>query len=232
MSHTKRFFCVLTLLFVCTAFCTTPLRAGNIPNVYSCKKNDLMQIALTFDDGPHPRYTPQILDVLDRYGIRATFFIVGQNASAYPELLLREQQACHEIANHTYSHLKLKSKGEAALFEELSRTDALIERITGARPRLFRPPEGVCNPTIAQCSSSFGYKLILWNVDTRDWASSSVDSIVSAVKKNVKSGDILLFHDYIAHNSPTPQALQILIPYLLGEGFQFVTVSELLCDTE
>ncbi len=230
MSRTKRFITSLTLFLLCTFLFTRPWQAGGMPNVYSCKKNDLMQIALTFDDGPHPRYTPEILDILDRYGICATFFVVGQNANAYPELILQEYEKGHEIANHTYSHLKLASTQSVDLRKELLRTDDVIEKIIGERTALFRPPEGFYTEAIARDSKALGYKLILWNIDTRDWSHCPIEKIVSTVKKNVKSGDILLFHDYIAKNSPTPQALEIIIPYLLEEGFQFVTVSELLAE--
>ncbi len=197
-------------------------------NVYSYCKNDDRKIALTFDDGPHPKYTAEILEILDRYDIRATFFLIGSCAKEYPDLVRQEVEKGHEIGNHTYSHLKLYHATQSALKEELSKTDTLLTQLTQKNIRLFRPPEGYCSKSITALSEDFGYQVILWNIDTRDWAHTPLDTIVTNVKKNVKSGDILLFHDYIAKDSPTPAALEILIPYLLSEGYRFVTVSELI----
>ncbi len=187
-----------------------------------------MKIALTFDDGPHPIHTPKILALLEKYNVSATFFLIGENVKTSPDLVKQIYENGHEIGNHTYSHLKLSASDEATLRKELSDTDHAIFEIIGAHPQLFRPPEGFCNKQLAKCSADWGYKVILWNIDTRDWAHTPVSKIVRYVKTNVKSGDILLFHDYIAKDSPTVESLEILIPHLLEQGYQFVTVSELL----
>jgi polysaccharide deacetylase family sporulation protein PdaB len=197
-------------------------------NIYSYRKNDGMKIAITFDDGPHPFYTAKILEILERYHVRATFFLIGSCAATYPDLVKAEIEKGHEIGNHTYSHLKLNGVSKELLQDEISRTDTLLQKLTGRNIKLFRPPEGVCNTAISTLSADLGYHVILWNIDTRDWAHTSSEKIIAHVKRNVKSGDILLFHDYIAKNSPTPAALEVLIPHLLSEGYQFVTVSELL----
>ncbi len=211
--------------------CSFPFPFYAASNIYSCRKNDDMMIALTFDDGPHPQYTQEILDILDRYDIRATFFLIGSCAEQYPDLVAKEVEKGHEIGNHTYSHLKLYQSSTSTLKEELAKTDGILSSLTQQKISLFRPPEGYCSKSIAAVTEDFGYKVILWNIDTRDWAHTPTEKIVSHVKKNVKSGDILLFHDYIAKNSPTPRALEVLIPFLLSEGYRFVTVSELIsCD--
>ncbi len=187
-----------------------------------------MKIALTFDDGPHPIYTQQILTLLAKYEIAATFFLIGENVKTSPDLVKQIYENGHEIGNHTYSHLKLAKSDVQTLQKELRATDHAVFEIIGEHPHLFRPPEGFCNKQLAKCSADWGYKVILWNIDTKDWAHTPADKIVRYVKSNVKSGDILLFHDYIAKDSPTLASLEVLIPYLLEEGFQFVTVSELL----
>ncbi len=221
----KRFCAVLTAFLLIFASNASFYAASN---VYSYRKNDDMKIALTFDDGPHPKYTPQILEILDRFDIRATFFLIGSCAKEHPDLVEEEVKKGHEIGNHTYSHLKLHHATQNALKDELTKTDSLLTQLSGQKITLFRPPEGYCSKSIEAISADFGYRVILWNVDTRDWAHTPLSEIVANVKKNVKSGDILLFHDYIAKDSPTPAALEILIPYLLSEGYRFVTVSELL----
>jgi polysaccharide deacetylase family sporulation protein PdaB len=225
MSKIKRIVSFSLVFVWLLSFC---IRALDVPNVYSSCENNAMQIALTFDDGPHPVYTPKILEILEKYQIPATFFMIGENVASYPSLVKKVFERGHEIGNHTYSHPKLNRCEKKTLHQELQRTDQAIFEAVDCHPTLFRPPEGFCNELLAKQSAQWGYKVILWNIDTRDWAHTPVENIVSYVKKNVKSGDILLFHDYIAKDSPTPKALEILIPYLLEEGYQFVTVSELL----
>ncbi len=185
------------------------------------------RIALTFDDGPSARYTGEILDILAEYGVKATFFAVGVNAEKHPDLLRRVAAEGHEIGNHTYSHPHLQKMDEAKLAEELTRTAVLIESITGKCPTLFRPPEGVVTASVKTAALQGGYRLVLWTIDTRDWAKNAVGNIVSEVKAHVADGAIILFHDWVAGDSPTPAALRRVIPYLLEQGYDIVPVSAL-----
>ncbi|MCI8388611.1 MAG: polysaccharide deacetylase family protein [Clostridiales bacterium] len=185
-------------------------------------------IALTFDDGPHYKYTEEILDILDEYNAKATFFVVGELAERYPELILRELAEGHEIGNHTWSHPKMKKLSSNQLTNELMRTEELLNEIADYRPKLFRPPEGSFGKSVENIAEQNDYTLILWTVDTRDWAHTPVDDIVKNVIDSTESGSIILCHDFIGRDSPTPDAIRKFIPALIDAGYKFVTVSELL----
>ena len=185
-------------------------------------------IALTFDDGPHKKYTSEILDILDEYSIKATFFVVGVCAEKYPEIIAREIASGHEIGNHTYSHLHLRNANISEIAGEIDKTEQLLMENNGYSTTLFRPPEGVCNDTVRAVAKNMNYSLVLWTVDTRDWVPSSCESIVNSVLSSVDGGEIILMHDYVVGKSNTPDALRIIIPKLIEEGYRFVTVSELL----
>ena len=203
----------------------TPVRDDN---VFSHHKNSQKKIALTFDDGPHSVYTAQILDLLAEYDIKATFFLVGENAQKYPNLVLREENEGHELGNHTFTHPKIAKLTPQALQLEILKNERLIYELTEGRTKLFRPPEGLCTQKISDLASSLDYNIIQWNIDTLDWAHNKSEEIISLVTKKIQPGDILLFHDYIVGESPTLSALEKIIPALLKEGYQFVTVSELI----
>ncbi len=195
--------------------------------VYS-KNESEKRIALTFDDGPHKKYTEEILDILDAYKVKATFFVVGVCAEKYPEIIAREIASGHEIGNHTYSHIHLHGASGSVLAGEIDKTEQLLFENNGYSTTLFRPPEGVCNDTVRAVAKDMNYSLVLWTVDTKDWVPVSCDSIVNTVIKSAGGGEIILMHDYVVGKSNTPDALRILIPRLLAEGYTFVTVSELL----
>ena len=185
-------------------------------------------VALTFDDGPHPKYTAEILDILAEYGVHATFFVIGQNAKEHPDLVRRELSEGHEVGNHTEHHYHTGQIGIGTLRRDMEACEQALFEITGKRPTLFRPPEGVDNTAIRQTCEDMGYRMILWCVDTRDWAHNPVGNIVANVEHNTVNGSIILMHDWIAEKSPTPAALRRLIPMLQASGYEFVTVSQLL----
>ncbi|MBQ8310051.1 MAG: polysaccharide deacetylase family protein [Clostridia bacterium] len=195
---------------------------------YRSAQTDSMQIALTFDDGPHPRLTPQILEILERYHVPATFFMVGKNVINYPDAARAVLRAGHEIGNHTFSHYHMNILNEEGLSDELGRCEDALEELCEYRPHLFRPPEGAVTQYVRHCSDAGDYELILWSLDTRDWESKNTDSIVRTVLSQIQPGDIVLMHDYIGVKSKTPEALEILLPELLRRGYEFVTVSQLL----
>ena len=186
------------------------------------------RIALTFDDGPHPKYTPQILDILAEYQVPATFFAVGENLKAYPAIAQRIVREGHELGNHTFHHGRLSRMPAAELKQEIRSCKNAIEEITGHSARLFRPPEGVCTKDLQSVCEELELTIILWSFDTRDWAHTPQDEMIRNVKENTKNGSIILMHDFIGQKSPTPAALRKIIPTLLGSGYEFVTVSQLL----
>ena len=207
-----------------------PLRAIGESQVYRSVKTNSMQIAITFDDGPHPGNTGRILDVLKKHEIRATFFILGCNAGYYPEPLVRAIEEGHEIENHTFDH-KTKGRSTDELIRSIDKTGAVISAMTGRRPRYFRPPGGKCTPEMRAAIDFLGYEAVYWTIDSEDWKGKSAESIVSSVMRSVRGNDIILFHDYTCPNDNTVEALLILIPRLLRSGYRFVTVDELKSKT-
>ncbi len=196
--------------------------------IFSGSNTSQKVIALSFDDGPDPYHTGQILDILDIYGVKATFFVIGCNAESNLDLLKREIDDGHEIGVHTYSHTAMSKLGKAKLKDEITRTAAIIESC-GYTPTLFRAPGGELWFDGIDVANELGYTAVMWSwrLDTRDWAGVSADSIVNTVLGNLAGGDLPLFHDYNPKNGHTVEALQILIPRLMELGYQFVTVSEL-----
>jgi len=199
--------------------------------VYSWNSSE-KKIALTFDDGPHPVHTPEILDILDEYGIRATFFVIGQNIEFWSDLVARESEAGHEIGNHTFTHKNLKILDLCSIEKEISETENAVFSCTGIRTKLLRPPEGKVGEELCRMAKNSDYTVVCWSVDTRDWAHTPSDDIVNNVLSSVEGGDIILFHDFVSGESPTPDALRRIIPVLLREGYEFVTVSELISGEE
>lgn len=195
-----------------------------------CRKhnNSEGKIALTFDDGPHKAYTEEILDILNEYGIKATFFVVGSNVERHPEIVKRALAEGHEIGNHTYSHPHLTNIEGDELYREMLETERILMELTDFRPKLFRPPEGVYSQTVSNTLERLDYIPILWTVDTTDWKRPKAETIAKTVMDHTEPGVIILCHDYVSGKSNTPAALRIFLPKLLEQGYQFVTVSELL----
>lgn len=220
---------VLLLLFnmICS-FTAVGALSDEDEDIYRNNENDYMKIALTFDDGPHPRYTPRILDILDEYNIKATFFVVGINAENYPDTIENVIKKGHEIGNHTYTHPHVSCLNSQNLKCEVEQCESAIYGLTDYKTKLFRPPEGMIDADVRSVLRSLDYKVILWDIDTRDWAHTSPQEIADNVIDNIASGDIILMHDYIGHNSPTIEAMRIFIPQLLDKGYRFVVVSELI----
>lgn len=214
------------ILFV--FFCGITVSAKESSDVYKSVNNDEMKIALSFDDGPHPVYTPEVLSVLKKYNIKATFFVIGENANYYPDLVRQINEEGHELGNHTFTHTLSKNINDKVLTYEIIKSHETIKDICGYDVKLFRPPGGIINDKVKETAGELGYKIVLWNIDTRDWAHSSVGSITKNVLSNTKSGSIVLFHDYIYKNSPTVEALEKIIPKLKEQGYTFVTVGELI----
>ncbi len=219
---------LLVLFMGCLTRTSIPMATGKDEDVTRSVKTDTMEIALTFDDGPHPYLTERILEILERYNVKATFFMVGVNIENYPQAARAVLAAGHEVGNHTYSHHHMNGMSENACIDELNRCEDALEELCEYRPHLFRPPEGALNDGIKHSTVVNDYSLILWSLDTRDWETKNAEQIAQTVLDSICSGDIVLMHDFIGHNSKTPEALEILLPELLSRGFHPVTVSRLL----
>ena len=216
-------------LFLALILLSTPILAlEQVKNVYHCSHTKEKVVALTFDDGPHPRYTKEILKLLDEYQLHATFFMIGENISNYPESARMVFEAGHEIGNHTDTHPSVRNIDAQTMEAEMRAAEKKILALTGEKPRLFRPPEGLCSHSICELAEKMDYSVILWTVDTRDWAGTPKDVMTNGVLKRVRGGDILLFHDYVSRRGHTLEALRKIIPAVLEAGYTFMTVSELL----
>lgn len=179
-------------------------------------------IALTFDDGPYPKVTGHILDVLEKNGVCATFFVLGSRIEGHEDMLTRMDELGCEIGNHSFSHADLTRLSKADCQRELSDTDAEIRRVTGHEASVVRPPYGYYNKTVM---SAVGRPLILWTVDTNDWRGKAPGEIADYVIQQAKEGSVILMHD---QQTQTADAMEMIIPTLIDEGFRFVTVSELI----
>lgn len=177
-------------------------------------------VALTFDDGPG-RYTEDIVQCLQKYNSRATFFVLGCNVDSYPNALRAADQIGCEIGNHSYNHSSLTKLSDQAIWSQMADTDAKVQAVIGKTPALMRPPGGGYNDRVR---NTVGKPVILWSIDTLDWKTRDRDKTVQAVLSNVQDGDIVLMHDI---HEPTKDAALILIPELNRRGYQLVTVSEL-----
>lgn len=197
-------------------------------NVFRANRAAHGKVALTFDDGPHPRYTHAILEVLREYGVSATFFVIGVNVENYPEAFCEIVESGCEIGNHTYSHKNVTAMSIDEIGRELDMTEAAIMKHTDKRPTLFRPPQGAYDARAEEISLSRGYDIILWSIDTLDWAHTPPDKISASVVSSLDNGDIILMHDYTSNGNSAPAALRVIIPHLLELGYEFVTVSELI----
>lgn len=182
------------------------------------------KIALTFDDGPHPRYTVKLLDGLKERGVSVTFFVTGANVEKYPEIVKRMQDEGHLIGNHTYHHIQLTAANGEQFRDEIVSTNEAIRRVTGKDTAYIRPPYGSWNKKYEEELNMFP---VLWSVDPRDWCSDDKACIVKNTVSRIKEGDIILMHDQ--YPSSVAAALEI-IDRLQQEGYVFVTVEELLLD--
>ncbi|MEU1374966.1 polysaccharide deacetylase family protein [Streptomyces triculaminicus] len=194
-------------------------------------------IALTFDDGPNPLYTPGVLDVLARYRVRATFFMLGANVAKYPELARQIADEGHALGNHTWTHTNLDHLPAARIRDEIRRTQDVIAETTGRTPLLFRAPGGHFAPAALTICAELGLRPIAWSIDTVDWSRPGIDRIVRTVLDEVRTGSIVLHHDGSLSEHPYPEfegdndrsqtvaALAVYLPQLLCSGYRFTTVT-------
>lgn len=189
---------------------------------------DTPAVALSFDDGPHPVFTNQILEILARYDARATFFPIGLSASGHGYVLAKAGAAGHEVGNHTWSHPYLPDLSAAGLREQIERTSDAVESATGARPALARPPYGSLTAEVVDKWTGFDERIALWDVDSADWARPGADAIAAKVLGEIQPGSIVLMHDSGGDRAQTVQALPSIIEGCLERGYRMATIPELL----
>ncbi len=188
---------------------------------------DQKVIALTFDDGPWPKSTAQVLDILKKNNIQGTFFVVGQNVKNYPDLTRRIVAEGHSIANHTWHHWYHHMNPQTAAYEVANTTD-IIFKTTGVKSGLFRPPGGIMTNGVVSYARNNKYAIIMWSSDSIDYSRPAVPRLINNIFKTAKSGGIVLMHDGGGDRTHTVQALPEIISRFRKQGYKFVTVPELL----
>lgn len=178
-------------------------------------------IALTFDDGPDPNYTVRILETLEKYNAKATFFMLGNRVHSYPSIAKKVAEAGHEIGNHSWNHPSLTGVTDVALQSEVKGTSDIIEAITGQPATVFRPPYGAVDDRVRESTK---LPVVLWNVDTLDWEHHDPELLLEHVMEATRAGSIILMHDI--HKS-TADGLDAVLENLQSQGYKFVTVSEM-----
>jgi peptidoglycan/xylan/chitin deacetylase (PgdA/CDA1 family) len=182
-------------------------------------------VVLTFDDGPDPVYTPQVLDILAAYGAKATFFEVGRNVAKHPALTKRIHDAGHSVQNHTWTHTDLRKLSATSFRQEVVPTDQAIRAQTGSTPACLRPPYGGVNYTVKQRAKALGKDLVVWDIDSRDWTKPGTAAIVRRVLAGVHNGSVILMHDGGGNRSQTVAALPTILKSLTAKGYGFRTLS-------
>ncbi|MFI2613090.1 polysaccharide deacetylase family protein [Kitasatospora sp. NPDC018619] len=181
-------------------------------------------VYLTFDDGPSPAYTPKVLSTLARYGVRATFFEIGQNAAANPALTAQVARQGHSVQNHSWSHPDLRRLSAAAIAAQVADTDRAVRARTGRTPGCLRPPYGAVNGTVRAQAAALGKQVVLWSVDPADWSRPGTAAIRSRVLNSVRPGSVVLLHDGGGDRSQTVAALPEIISTLKARGYGFATL--------
>lgn len=212
------------LLTIALVLCITSATTNRVSAVAADYMEDSKKIAITFDDGPHPYYTEQLLDGLKERGVKATFFVTGMHVEQYPEVIRRMSSEGHLIGNHTYSHIQLSNRNSDAFKQELIQTNEVIEEVTGQEVQYVRPPYGTWDKKFEKELNMFP---VLWTIDPLDWCSSSSDGITRKVLTKAKENSIILMHD--SYPSTVTAALSI-VDELQKQGYEFVTVDEILFD--
>jgi peptidoglycan-N-acetylglucosamine deacetylase len=223
----------LTLLLALLLLVSQPLPApGADPVVIWGGPPTVKQVALTFDDGPSPRYTPGIMAVLQRYQAHATFFVLGRKVEKYPQIVQDLLGAGNEVGNHTFDHPRLTKTAEAIRESEVERTALNLELLGDRTSRWIRPPFSAYDDRFKDYVAHTHGRLVLWSIDSGDWKGLDRDTIVNNVVNRVRPGSIVVFHDSDeldkADRHPTVEALKLIVPALQAKGYRLVTVSQLV----
>jgi peptidoglycan-N-acetylglucosamine deacetylase len=202
-------------------------------------KTDQKLVALTFDDGPSPVWTPRILDALKQAGVKATFFLLGEHVEKYPQIARRIAQEGHEIGNHTYDHHVLIYYKLDEVDKEIGAAERAIKEATGVTTKYFRPPKAWLTNQEKRRVKELGYKVILWSLNSKDWVTFHDKQITGYILRNIRPGDIILFHDSGGvftteggSRKQTEKTILRLAEKLKERGYRFVTISELLSNVQ
>lgn len=179
-------------------------------------------VCLTFDDGPYAPVTNKILDTLEKYNGKATFFVVGDRADTYSDEIIRASKMGCEIGTHTYSHVNLNNLSADEMQREIRKSCDVISKYSKKKVKVLRPPEGAANDTV---KANVGMPMVLWSVDSRDWDYRNAEKDYQTVMDNVFDGSIVLMHDLYP---ATADAVARIVPELAKQGYKFVTFSELM----
>jgi peptidoglycan/xylan/chitin deacetylase (PgdA/CDA1 family) len=195
------------------------------------------QLALTYDDGPNDPYTLRLLEVLAKHEVRATFFMIGRYVRQRPDIVLEVSRAGHVIGNHTLSHPLLTLKSPGGIAKELTDCEQALDEAVGGHSNLFRPPFGGRRPAVLRVAQKLGLKTVMWNVTGYDWDPQSADDIERKVIRQVDGGNVILLHDgghkeFGAYRSRTVEASERLISRYKSEGYEFVTVPEMMAKAK
>ena len=190
-------------------------------------------LALTYDDGPNDPYTFHMLEVLERHGVKATFFLIGQYVQQKPEIARAVAAAGHAIGSHTWSHPNLIFSSASEVHRQLAQTRQAILDATGEETKIFRPPFGGRRPATLRTVRAFGLQAVMWNVTCYDWKAKSADKVVAHAGRQIRGGDVILLHDGShvrmgADRSRTVEASDRILSRYRGEGFRFVTIPEMM----
>jgi peptidoglycan-N-acetylglucosamine deacetylase len=230
----KKFF-LLIILYSILSFlllAALPLPAAAAENgIIWGGSPQVKQVALTFDDGPSPRYTPEILHLLRQNGVHATFFVLGDHVELYPRVVKSEIRDGEEIGNHSFDHPRFTKSDQLTRERELERTTVDLE-LLGCHPVLFRPPYSAYDHRLVTYLTHTHREMVLWGIDSGDWQGLPAAAIIHNVLDRVHPGAIIIFHDNNeygrADRTPTVEALKVIVPALRTRGYRMVTVSELV----
>lgn len=222
---------ILLVLFVVGFCCAGPV-TGAEPVTIWCGPPLEHEVALTFDDGPSPLYTREILALLKQYQAKATFFVLGKKVEQYPQIIRAMVREGHEIGNHTFDHPRLTQTAKRACERELERTRLDLDLLgCSNQPQLMRPPYSAYDKQLTSYLTNTRRELVLWSLDSGDWRGLDAGTIVHNVLDRVKNGSIIVFHDSDeksqADRRPTVEALKVILPILKARGYRMVTISEL-----
>jgi len=200
-----------------------PSESDTIETVVETEKKPM--IALTFDDGPSV-HTRSVLNILEKYGVVATFFVLGENVEVWQDTIKQAVKNGNEVASHTWSHIPLTGLNYQAIEKSVKDTNAAIEKVTGIPcPLFYRPPYGLVNRRIANISDEIGYSIVGWTVDPQEWKHFNKNLIYDHVMEYAEENSIILLHDL---HPIMPSAVDLIIPALIAKGYHLVTISELL----
>lgn len=227
LSHRRFFYSAVGLFLVGALYVQVAQLVQTGPMAIAGTQTEQKVVALTFDHSWGNRFTPSILDTLKTHQIKATFFIMGPWAKKYPEVAKRIAEEGHEVGSHGYRHENYGDMSAEWVKEDITKAHTLIKETTGVDATLIRPPNGSYSKLSLQTTEDLGYNTIIWNIDSLDWKNPGKDVIVERVMKRLKPGGIILLH---ASDTPvqTADALPILLEKIKAEGYEIVTVGELL----